>query len=77
MTRNALIFATAAALAIPAVASAEPKPDSSTASQATTATRQAPRYCVVDTPTGSNIERRTCKQLEDWLAVGFDPRVKK
>jgi hypothetical protein len=74
MTRTALIFATAA-LAIPAIASAEPKPDASTANPATTA--RAPRYCVVDTPTGSNIERRTCKSLDAWLAEGFDPRVKK
>lgn len=77
MTRTAMIFATAAALAIPAIASAEPKPDASTATPATTATQHAPRYCVVDTPTGSNIERRTCKSLEAWLAEGFDPRAKK
>jgi hypothetical protein len=74
VTRTALIFA-AAALAIPAVASAAPKPDASAADPATTA--RAPRYCVVDTPTGSKIERRTCKSLDAWLAVGFDPRTKK
>lgn len=75
MTRTALIFA-AAALAIPAVASAEPKPDAGAANPATTAQR-APRYCIVDTPTGSNIQRRTCKSLGAWLAEGFDPRAKK
>lgn len=75
MTRTTLIFAAAAALAIPAIASAEPKPDASTANPATTA--HAPRYCVVDTPTGSNIQRKTCKSLEAWLADGFDPRAKK
>ena len=75
MTRTALIFA-AAALAIPAVASAEPKPDTST-EIASTASARAPRYCVVDTPTGSNIERRTCKSLDAWLAEGYDPRAKK
>lgn len=75
MIRTALIFA-AAALAIPAVASAEPKPDTSTEMAAATSPH-APRYCVVDTPTGSNIERRTCKPLEAWLADGFDPRAKK
>ena len=75
MTRIALIFA-ATALAIPAVASAEPKPDAS-AGTASTATTHAPRYCVVDTPTGSKLERRTCKSLDAWLAEGFDPRAKK
>lgn len=75
MTRTALIFA-AAALAIPAVASAEPKPDANSETTATTAAH-APRYCVVDTPTGSRLETRTCKSLDAWLAEGFDPRAKK
>lgn len=75
MTHIALVFA-AAALATPAVASAESKPEASVET-ASTATTHAPHYCVVDTPTGSNIERRTCKSLEAWLAEGFDPRAKK
>ena len=75
MTRTALIFA-AAALAVPTLASAEPKPEANVET-ASTATTRAPRYCVVETPTGSNIERRTCKSLDAWLAEGFDPRAKK
>lgn len=75
MTRTAMIFA-AAALAVPAIASAEPKPDASVET-ASTATTRAPRYCVVDTPTGTRIQKRVCKPLEAWLAEGFDPRTKK
>lgn len=75
MTRTALMVA-AAALAIPSVASAAPKPDESAATASTAAAAPA-RYCVADTLTGSRLEHRTCKSLEAWLAEGFDPRVKK
>ena len=77
MTRTAMIFvaAAAAALSLPAIASAEPKPEADAGPVASVAVKHTPRYCVVDTPTGSHIERRTCKPLEGWLAEGFDPRV--
>ena len=75
MTRTMLTIA-AAMLTIPAVASAEPKVEG-TAVAAPGNVVRAPRYCVVETPTGSLIQRRTCKSLEGWLAEGFDQRAKK
>lgn len=31
------------------------------------------RYCIVETPTGSHIQRKTCKTRGDWLKSGVDP----
>lgn len=74
MIRTTLIAA--AALTVATVASAEPKPEAN-GEPIVAKTAPAQRYCVVDTPTGSLIARRECKTLEQWLAVGFDPRAKK
>jgi len=35
------------------------------------------RYCIRDVPTGSHIERTTCKTRSEWLEEeGFDPIAK-
>jgi hypothetical protein len=47
-------------------------PASGTASAATSQTK----YCVVDTPTGSHIQKKTCHTRKEWLDQGFDPLAK-
>ena len=34
------------------------------------------RYCIVETPTGSRLQRRECRTRKEWLDRGFDPLVK-
>ncbi len=34
------------------------------------------RYCVLQTETGSILERKTCKTRKEWLAEGVDPLAK-
>lgn len=76
-----LMIAAAAALAVPAIAAAEPKPEApqvdAPAATTTTAKPVTKRYCVVAQVTGSRIERRDCKTLDQWLSQGFDPRTAK
>ena len=31
------------------------------------------RYCIVETPTGSHIQKKVCKSRAEWLGEGFDP----
>lgn len=76
MNRTMMTLA-AAALALPTIASAEPKADPDAAAATSPARTRTVRYCVVETPTGSRIEHRTCKSLDAWLAEGFDPRATK
>jgi hypothetical protein len=73
-------FVTAAALTMIAgsAQAAEPRTagDAAPAARATpTAESTAqPKYCVVDTITGSRIERKICKTREAWMREdGFDP----
>lgn len=69
----------AAAALTPTVALAAPKPAESVespASDSVVAKSQQRRYCVVNTPTGSRVERRECRTLDAWLASGVDPRAK-
>jgi hypothetical protein len=68
----------AAAVAVPSIAFAAPKPAESVENAAASpvvASVKPRRYCVVSTPTGSRLERRECKTLDAWLAEGVDPRA--
>lgn len=73
-----IIAAAAALLAVPAAA----QTPQSTRTPAIAAPAQAggsavkakpTRYCVASTPTGTRIERKTCRTREAWLAHGYDP----
>ena len=82
MTKLFLI-ATGALLSIAATApvaarDARPAPDASAAktSEAPTSATPHVRYCVIDTPTGSRIDRKVCKTRDEWLKEGFDPLAK-
>ena len=74
-----LIAATTAALllATPAFA-ADPRPAPSpaepaaAAAPADTAPARAKRYCFVEAPTGTRIERKVCKTRAEWRAIGQD-----
>jgi hypothetical protein len=72
-----LMFALAAAmLATTASAQAADAKDQPVASATDTGGAQAAtpkRYCIKDTPTGTRIEKKTCKTREEWLDTGFDP----
>ncbi|MEP7007617.1 MAG: hypothetical protein ABI810_16660 [Sphingomonas bacterium] len=53
----------------PAGAPKAEKPESEAASAGGGTTK----YCVVETPTGSHISKKTCHTRKEWLAQGFDP----
>jgi hypothetical protein len=45
-----------------------------TTSAKTTQRSEATRYCVIETPTGSHIQRKTCHTRKDWMDMtGVDP----
>jgi hypothetical protein len=63
----ALSTAATAADAKDPVAAADPAP-------AIAATPKAePKYCVVDTLTGSRVPTKVCKTRSEWKKQGFDP----
>ncbi|UVO51648.1 hypothetical protein M0208_14450 [Sphingomonas sp. SUN019] len=64
--------AAAPAMAEPARASVNSSAASGTTA-ASGAQNEARRYCIVETPTGSRIERKECRTRADWLKQGFDP----
>ncbi|WP_066816500.1 hypothetical protein [Sphingomonas mali] len=73
-------FATAAALTMTAgsAQAAEPRMagDAAPAARATPTAESTPqpKYCVVDTVTGSRIPQKVCKTREAWMREdGFDP----
>ena len=35
--------------------------------------KAATKYCIVDTVTGSHIQKKTCLTRKEWLAQGVDP----
>ena len=49
-----------------------PKAEKPEAGAAPTA-RDTTKYCVVETPTGSHISKKTCRTRKEWLAQGVDP----
>ena len=59
------------------VAAADPKdarsPDATASPTAEKTQPAAPRYCVVETVTGSRIPTKVCKTRDEWKADGFDP----
>jgi hypothetical protein len=73
-------FATVAALTmiVGSAQAAEPRAtaDAAPAARATPAAEPTPqpKYCVVDTVTGSRIPQKVCKTREAWMREdGFDP----
>jgi hypothetical protein len=72
-------IAAAAALGVlaggPALASGKVKSDQASAkNQQATATNGSTRYCyLVPATTGTIIDRRVCKTLDQWRAEGVDP----
>lgn len=74
--------ALAAGLLVTAIAPASAAPQPSRAAQTeeasgNTTAAAAPKadkrqYCIRYTPTGTRIERKTCKTKADWLADGVD-----
>ncbi len=75
------IFALAAALAF-GTAAPEPAPAPApiapaVRSDAKRADAENRRICVVDTTTGSRLERKTCLTRAQWAAEGIDPLAKR
>ena len=75
------MFILAAALAFAPEPAAAPIPPSdqapivaATSIEPSTDTR---RVCVVDTFTGSSIERKVCQTRATWVAQGIDPLAKR
>jgi hypothetical protein len=56
----------------PASAPKAENPESGTASVA----GDTAKYCVLETPTGSHIAKKTCHTRKEWLSQGFDPLEK-
>lgn len=76
----AVLSAAAVAFAVPATAH-NTLPSTSggvTASQSSAGAAPSapaarePRYCFIETPTGSHIERKTCKTAREWQRDGVD-----
>lgn len=74
-------FATASALlvavAMPANASDVPQPaanasDAAPALEQTVARPADKKYCIIDTMTGSNMQRKVCKTIKQWHDQGVD-----
>jgi len=68
----AAISPVAAAAPDPAGTAKAERPDSATASTA----EGSAKYCVIETPTGSHIAKKTCHTRKEWLSQGFDPLEK-
>ena len=45
-------------------------------SGASSAAGDARKYCVIETPTGSHVSKKTCHTRKEWLDQGFDPLAK-
>lgn len=81
MSKLAVMFVgVALAVASPVVARDRAKTEApvaeSTGSPVVQRATDLQRYCLVETPTGSHIQRKTCKTRADWLVDGFDPLAK-
>lgn len=49
-------------------------PTSDAPKAATVKVEKTKRYCVVDTPTGSHIQKKICRTRAEWIArTGADP----
>ncbi|TPG54967.1 hypothetical protein [Sphingomonas glacialis] len=46
------------------------------ASPTATQRQSNPRYCIVETITGSRIPHKTCRTRAQWIDEGFDPLAK-
>jgi hypothetical protein len=67
----ALSTAATAADAKDRIAGSAPVADA--AAPAAAPARAEPRYCIVDTVTGSRIPTKVCKTRSEWKKQGFDP----
>ena len=80
MIKPVLITLASVALAImPGVATATPRSgDVAPAPSAAAAPAEAQiKYCVLDTPTGSHIRKKTCLTRDQWIkSYNFDPTEK-
>lgn len=58
----------------PALASGKPKGDAGTTKNQPAAANASTRYCYnVPASTGTIIDRKVCKTLDQWRAEGVDP----
>jgi hypothetical protein len=75
MIRQTLLVATLAlcATAAPAFARDVPAPAPAPADGQAAPVAASPRYCIIETPTGSHIPQKTCKTRVQWMQIGFDP----
>lgn len=73
------IIAVAAAVALSSgVAIAKETPQPAGAEEQAPAVSAKTRYCMKSQPvTGSMLQARSCKTLEQWKALGVDPTAKK
>jgi len=74
-----MTFASAVLAIVPGVSSATPRAgDAAPAASAVPAPAEAqPKYCVLETPTGSHIRKKTCLTRDQWInSCNFDPTEK-
>jgi hypothetical protein len=79
MTKSLLLTVAGAMLA--AVTPIAATASDSTGAPTTGAPAPAPveaktKYCIIETPTGSHVRKKTCLTREEWLNRGFDPTKK-
>ncbi|SOB86903.1 hypothetical protein SAMN06297144_2014 [Sphingomonas guangdongensis] len=73
MIASLLLAAVVAIQPVPFAAPAEPGAavaTPATTALAPTARSVAPRYCIIEAPTGSRIPRKVCETRADWAAKG-------
>jgi hypothetical protein len=77
MIRPVLLSVAGAMLAIaaiPNVASAsDPRAEADSDAGAAQAKASARKYCIVETPSGSHMQKKTCLTRDEWLRRGVDP----
>ena len=77
MTKPLLITLASAVLAIvPGVSNATPRAGDAAPAESTARapTDAKTRYCIVETPTGSHIQKRICLTRDEWIkSHDFDP----
>jgi hypothetical protein len=79
MTKPHLLILASAVLAVAtpiAGIAAEPEGGAAPAQTSQPRAEQKIRYCIVETPLGSHIEKKKCLTRAEWLKQGVDPTGK-
>lgn len=80
MTRPILLIVASAMLVVAtpiAAIASDPASEPASGTQPAPAKAESKtRYCVIETPLGSHLSKKTCLTREEWLKQGVDPLAK-